>query len=371
MTMSRLDDVLTRELERVASPAQAEPVPEWQQVTHRYARHRIRRRVGVAALAGVVILGSVATFAGFQRMFAPGGAGAATGAAAVSNGEIAYSVPNPQTGDMDIVVMHADGTAAQVLNQPGDDYSPRWSPDGTRILYWKDGVGIFTMASDGTDVQKISDVHSVFSLSWSPDGSTVAYAALVPGSPPDGFAAKGTASGDVVSVTAGITLMNPDGSDVRSLEIAGNPWIETGPSWSPDGARFAFSGGTGVWIANADGTAAHEISQDGWGPAWSPDGSVIAFSTRNGVRSIAPDGSGMRTLTSEPGLAYRDVTFSPDGSTILFTAEPDVQQGLQNYDVFSMRPDGSDVQQLTHLAGDDVGSCCLDPSWQPMPAPSR
>src|SRR5207237_7703080 len=130
-----------------------------------------------------------------------------------------------------------------------------------------------------------------------------------------------------------IKLMNPDGTDVRTLAMPGT-WIETGPSWSPSGDRFAFTGANGVWVANADGSDPQQISAQGWGPAWSSDGKTIAFTTRDGVHTISPDGSNERTLVSEPGLAYKSVAFAPDGSSLLFTAEPDVQHGLQEYDLF-------------------------------------
>jgi Tol biopolymer transport system component len=302
MHMSRLDDVLTRELERVARPAPGPDAP-MHEVLRRRARHRGRRKVGLAVLSVAVLVGSAASFIGLQRAFSPSGRHLpASESGAVANGEIAYSAPNPTTGDIDIFVMNADGTGTRVLHQPGDDYEPRWSPDGTRILYWKDGSGIYTMASDGTDVRKISHETAIFSLAWSPDGSTIAYTDMTPAPSSQSPTGDGTI---IVNPVATIWLMNPDGTDVRSITMPGASMIETGPSWSPDGGQIAYSLRTGVWIANADGTDAHQIAADGWGPAWSPDGSTIVFTTRTGVQEIAPDGSGARTVATGSGVDYR------------------------------------------------------------------
>src|SRR4051812_38868864 len=66
-----------------------------------------------------------------------------------------------------------------------------------------------------------------------------------------------------------VMSVNPDGSGLH--EIAPTP--ATRPAWSADGAKIAYSDGTRIVVANADGSAASPILE--WGAtveglAWSP-----------------------------------------------------------------------------------------------------
>jgi Tol biopolymer transport system component len=62
-------------------------------------------------------------------------------------------------------------------------------------------------------------------------------------------------------------------------------YAENFPSWSPDGARIAFSrsrpggeGATSLWVMNADGTNPRRVADDSGMAAWLPDGkSVLAL----------------------------------------------------------------------------------------------
>jgi Tol biopolymer transport system component len=60
----------------------------------------------------------------------------------------------------EIYVMKADGTGVTRLTRsPGDDRSPSWSPDGTRIAFesTRDGnYEIYTMNADGTGPQRLT-----------------------------------------------------------------------------------------------------------------------------------------------------------------------------------------------------------------------
>ena len=75
-----------------------------------------------------------------------------------------------------------------------------------------------------------------------------------------------------------IYVVNADGSFLTRL--TDGPADDTGPTWSPDGARLAFmsmrSGNRDIYTIDADGSALTKLtdhSAQDRRPTWSPDGS--------------------------------------------------------------------------------------------------
>jgi WD40-like Beta Propeller Repeat len=163
---------------------------------------------------------------------------------------------------------------------------------------------------------------------------------------------------------------------------------------SPDGSRLAFAkqsdgGTTQIFIGNLDGTGTQQVT-DGFEaadePAWSPDGSKIAFiGYHDGdlrdlfVLDLATGVSTQLSFsTLEPDPAERDFSpwrsglpsFTPDGSSIVYTANRDdnidrgavevrmvpvaggksvvlmrdvINDGLYAFDKARLSPDGSQI----------------------------
>jgi Tol biopolymer transport system component len=140
------------------------------------------------------------------------------------------------------------------------------------------------------------------------------------------------------------------------------------PTWSPDCQWVAFGfgvffGGRGfapanVFMVKADGSENRQVTQskvNAGFPAWAPDGKSIVYrvwSTKEdpetrGLRSINLSDNSVKTLTTEwDNFPF----FSPSGDRIVFTRRmPDF-----DFEVFTMKADGTDVKRLTTTAGADA-----------------
>jgi Tol biopolymer transport system component len=253
-------------------------------------------------------------------------------------------------GRPEIYAMHADGSRqVRLTDNAGEDSAPAWSPDGTRIV-WASARGgvarqLYTMNSDGRDVRRLTNQPGTPGWpDWSPDGARIAY-----------HAARGDGSWD-------IWVINADGTEPRRLTTSGSGQR---PRWSPDGRRIAYTyhhvGGTLSWaqiaVMNADGSDLTILGDPGLQSlhaAWSPDGRQLAFSIWDQVNGgllgsmrlaiMNDDGTGLRLLGMNT-LGASDIDWSGASGRIYFAS------GMTGFNqVFSIRPDGRDLQRLTGLA---------------------
>jgi Tol biopolymer transport system component len=219
------------------------------------------------------------------------------------------------------------------------DWNPRWSPDGRHLYFFSDRAGtsaLWRVAIEEESGRTLGTPEPVTTggtaspgfLSTDRSGRRWVYHTwdseqnlyIVPMPPLDGGS-----PGEPVQVTRG----------VRRLQTA---------ALSPDGTRFAFTEHTeqeDLYVMNADGTGQQRLTNDPHRDrevAWSPDGSRIAFySNRDGVYqvwTIRPDGSDLKRVTT--------------GATALFPAWAPDGQRLAVYD-------GADgTASIVHLDGEGV-----------------
>jgi Tol biopolymer transport system component len=161
---------------------------------------------------------------------------------------------------------------------------------------------------------------------------------------------------DVLAYVVGgnLWVAAADGSGARQLTTGGG--IDGGIDWSPDGARLAFIGGGGLLqILDADGTIHLVTNEAGlrW-PSWSPDGTQIVV-----VRAIA--GGQRDALGNALGIVNVDdgrivpvpraigCMYDPDWGgrgEIAFTGKQDCSQGDEPSGIYTIRPDGSNLQEV-------------------------
>jgi TolB protein len=142
--------------------------------------------------------------------------------------------------DTNIYVMNADGSdIRRITAHPAQDRDPDWSPDGTLITFASDRfgtLGIFVMDTDGGNSRPVipTDEFSDWYPRWSPDGRSIAYLS-------DRTMRQTNTSG---ADSPNILLIELDGSS-ESVQITNHtiPKFRS-PSWSPDGRRFIATGVT-------------------------------------------------------------------------------------------------------------------------------
>ncbi len=249
-------------------------------------------------------------------------------------------------GLLGILVVNPDGTGLTSLTPEGTfESNPVWSPDGRRILFADDGLDLHLMNADGTRRQPLTSGREVVDYRWSPDGSRI------------GFTDIEDAGDDIVST---LWVMAADGSG--ALELARDA---SGPTWSPDSRRIAYTSTAGrshIRVVDAAAGGDRRLTDDGldaFQPAWSPAADEIAFVTLGGREILLIGAEGGEPVNLTQGQAADEgPAWSPDGARIAFTtAAPD--QPLES-EIAVMSRDGSGRTVLTSHVGFDFGA-----DWSP------
>ena len=263
---------------------------------------------------------------------------------------------------------------SQITANAVQDFTPSWSPDGTKIaIARRSGPNntdeIFVMDSDGTnEVQLTNNSIDDDEPAWSPNGRRLVFTRT-------SSAAHGP---DLFAMDAADRDHNGRGDHLVRLTTHRGSGGFQDPAWSPNGKRIAFSRSVGPTNNDIFTMRAAPLSRtnrpkrltkdpapstffDAY-PDWSPDGTKIAFETnRFGHYDIAvmnSNGTGLTALTNDPA-SDGDPVFSPDGSLIAYD-----RSTTGGGDIFVMHADGSDAPGTnnTNTTVNDV-----NPTWQPLP----
>ena len=245
---------------------------------------------------------------------------------------------------------------------PQDIANPAWSPDGTLVVYHAGQLATMHHYSRPPGAKLLSrdpQVELVYGSGFpavSPDGARIAVSERTPSS---------DRSALVVWDTTG---ENPHRiySDTRNV---------MGLDWSRDGRWIAFGAGTfflerakqpaRIMVIRPDGSDARAVTSgpgNAGFPSWSPDGTQIVYrywtDQAEGLRIVTVATGAVRTLTT--GYDTLPV-WSPKGDLIAFNrVVKDSRFPYDEFDIYTIRTDGTDVKRLTDSEGNDA-----HPAWSP------
>ena len=286
---------------------------------------------------------------------------------------------------------------------------PRWSSDGSQIMY-STGDRTYTIPSLGGMPVAFTDTIGLASCTFSNKGDRVACS----GERPQSFAAS-----------VGIYIAGTRGENARLLTGTAGDRGSFAPAWSPDDRFIAYVDGNSQYLAGANlgniaPSAIAIVPVDGGNPVritdfnslntspvWTPDGNILYISSTGGNRDIyvqrlgkgaTPRGNPVRLTT---GLNAHTIAVDKSGTVLTYSvfniasniwytpvsALPSMSprsltSGNQtieildispdekwlaydsnlsgNQDIYKIPVDGGEPQQLTRNNADDFA-----PSWSP------
>ncbi len=141
------------------------------------------------------------------------------------------------------------------------NYTPKWSPDGTRIVFSSNRSGnyeIWDMNSDGSNPTQLTrNGAGNYVPSWSADGKYIAFHSDLNGGGAGGY---------------DIFLLKVDAPGDNAVDLTNSPGIaDIDPAWSPDGFIAYASKKTGVYeiyVMNINGQGNQSPLAVGSEPAW-------------------------------------------------------------------------------------------------------
>ncbi len=233
--------------------------------------------------------------------------------------------------------------------------SPRWAPQGDRILWVSSQDGssqLWIRWMDTGEEARITHLtKSPGNLSWSPDGEWIAFTMFV-----DDAADPALAQGMPAP---------PEGADWAAPAV-----VIDDVQYKADGqAGFVKQGKTHVFIVPSEGGTPRQVTSGPYNhtqPTWTPDGrGLLVVANRRDDASFEANDTDLYEIALEDGSLTRltdrygpdaGPAVSPDGRLVAFTGFDDALQGYQVTRLYVMDRDGSGRREIRTGLDRSVGS---------------
>ncbi len=253
-------------------------------------------------------------------------------------------------------IINWDGSDHRPLLSESGQSAPRWSPDGTRLLFscrveGKPQLCVHWLET-GQTMRITQLTQPPRNASWSPDGQWVAFNMVVPR-----------------QETYKASLPRPP----QGAEWASPPRVIERLRNRADGRGYLTDGYQQVFVVPAQGGTHRQLTSGPYdhngAPVWNPNGRELIFSGnrnpeweyefRNSeIYSVSIESGEIQALTSRNG-PDRSPAFSPDGKHIAYLGYDDRVQTYQVTQLSVMNRDGSGK---TLLSG-QLDRSLQDPVW--------
>jgi len=264
-------------------------------------------------------------------------------------------------------IVDSDGTHHRALSTGRtDDTSPRWSPDGGRLVYVSAGDGspqlVLRWMDSGQTAVLTQLQQPPSNLSWSPDGTQIAFSMLV-AEPQAPFV-------EMPAPPKGATWADP-------------PRVIRDLNYRYDGAGYLQKGYTQIFVVPAEGGTPRQVTSgpyhNGGGPSfadvgppsWTPDGATLVFSANRRedweldsldteLYELSLEDLSISPITDRRGPDH-SAAVSPDGRFVAYTGFDDRYQAYQATRLYIMTREDGGTRCLTC----DFDRSVASPTWSP------